>query len=107
MIEHMVFFQCKEEVSKEQKRHICLKFKEFKGIIPGILEVTCGFNTTEEVQYANGYDLGLRILFTSRQELNNYLIHPDHIKLSEEFLVSVHRASVCDIETDWDELTHV
>jgi hypothetical protein len=62
----------------EQELALLNELKAFKGKIPGIVELTAGFNVTEEWENKHGYTLGLRITFENKQALDSYLPHPIH-----------------------------
>ena len=64
-------------------------FQELRGDLEGLLEMSVGINTTEEVEYLKGYSVGLRMLFDSRRSLKNYLDHPKHRAVADFVLKSV------------------
>ncbi|TBL76535.1 Dabb family protein [Paenibacillus thalictri] len=96
MFEHLCFFKCKPETGHEQIEHIKSQFLRLKGIIPGLIEVSFGINITKETQFANGYHMGLRMLFESQQAVEAYLIHPEHVKVSDYVFSCIQEVSVCD-----------
>ncbi|KKI89879.1 stress protein [Bacillus sp. SA1-12] len=78
MYEHIVTFKFNENITPEIEQELLKQLKDFKGKIPGILELTAGINMTEETEQIQGYTLGLRVTFESKQALNDYLPHPVH-----------------------------
>lgn len=98
MIEHLCFFKMKPEVGEPQMRQIMEMFHRLKGVIPGIIDVNCGINITEETQFADGYGMGLRMRFETHDHLRQYLIHPEHVKVSEFVFSCISHVSVCDFE---------
>jgi hypothetical protein len=85
MYEHIVMFKFNENFTPEKEQDLLSQLKEFKGKIPGIIELTAGINVTEEVENKHGYTMGLRVTFRAKQELDNYLPHPIH----QEFVSSL------------------
>ncbi len=96
MIEHLCLFKCKATLGEQEYEGIRKRFENLKGIIPGLLEVSIGRNVTEEIAYANGYQLGMRMLFASQANLSEYLIHPAHQNVSEYVFTCIESVTVCD-----------
>jgi hypothetical protein len=90
MYEHMVFFKLNENITPQKGRELLDKLLNFKGRIPGIFELSAGFNVTEEEEHKHGYSLGLRITFESKKALDEYGPHPVH----QEFVSALN--GVCD-----------
>ena len=78
MYEHLVFFKFKDSLTPEKEQELLEKLKAFKGVIPGIVELTVGLNVTEEKERGQGYTLGLRVTFEDKDALNEYGPHPVH-----------------------------
>ncbi|MBS4202351.1 Dabb family protein [Bacillus sp. FJAT-49732] len=78
MYEHMVFFKFIETITPEKEQELLEKLLRFKEKIPGIVELTAGFNVTEEEERKQGYSLGLRVTFENKESLNQYGPHPVH-----------------------------
>jgi hypothetical protein len=97
-IEHMCFFKYKESVNDNQKELMVSKFQSLLPVIDGLEEVSVGLNTTDEVEFINGYGSGLRMLFTNRDLLHKYLVHPEHLKASEYVFSIIDKVSVVDFE---------
>jgi hypothetical protein len=85
MYEHIVLFKFTKNITPEKEQDLLGQLKEFKGNIPGIVELTAGVNVTEEVENQHGYTLGLRVTFKDKRDLDNYLPHPTH----QEFVSSL------------------
>lgn len=85
MYEHMVFFKFYDSLTKEKEQEFLEKLHSLKGLIPGIAELTCGINVTEENDKCQGFTLGLRISFVDKNALNAYGPHPAH----QEFVQSL------------------
>lgn len=78
MYEHLVTFKFNEHITDGKQQELLQQLLAFKEKIDGIVELTAGLNTTEEVEQIQGYTLGLRITFESKKALDNYLPHPLH-----------------------------
>jgi hypothetical protein len=78
MYEHLVFFKFNDSLTPEKEQELIEKLKAFKGVIPGIVELTVGINDTEEKERVQGYTLGLRVTFEDKDALNEYGPHAVH-----------------------------
>jgi hypothetical protein len=78
MYEHLVIFKFNDSVTPEKTQDLLEKLQAFKGIIPGIVELSAGVNVTEEIERAQGYTLGLRVTFENKAALDKYGPHPVH-----------------------------
>jgi len=85
MYEHMVFFKFNEQITQDKEQELLDKLLSFKGKIPGIVELSAGFNVTEEEGNQHGYTLGLRVTFEDKVSLDQYGPHPVH----QEFVRSL------------------
>lgn len=85
MYEHMVFFKFSDTLTTEREAELLNNLHSFKGQIPGIVELTAGTNMTAEKDRANGYRIGLRVTFESKEALDQYGPHPLH----QEFVQSL------------------
>lgn len=95
-IEHLCLFKLKPDTTDSDKAFMIQSFLRLKGVIPGLLEVSIGENVTEETEYAHGYNLGMRMRFQSHEHLRNYLLHPEHVKVSQFVFSKISEVSVCD-----------
>ena len=75
MIEHLVWFKLKPEVTSEQTRDLLEGLRALPAQIPGILHLACGEDFSGRSQ---GYQVGLVVRFESREALANYGPHPAH-----------------------------
>ncbi|MBC8081536.1 MAG: Dabb family protein [Gorillibacterium sp.] len=78
MYEHLVLFKFKSALSPEKENELLHLLHAFKEVIPGIVSLTAGINTTEEVDHSQGYSLGLRVTFEDQEALRQYGPHPVH-----------------------------
>ncbi|HHQ2481146.1 TPA: Dabb family protein [Bacillus cereus] len=76
--EHLVFFKWNEFITQEKEQEILKELLSFKECIPGILELSAGLNVLKENEITQGYTMGLRITFESKEGLESYDTHPVH-----------------------------
>lgn len=78
MYEHIVLFKFNNSLTPEKEQELLEKLNAFKELIPGIIELTCGFNVTDEKDKRQGFTLGLRVTFVDKEALNKYGPHSTH-----------------------------
>jgi hypothetical protein len=78
MFEHIVLLKFKPDVSIEAKEIAIKRAHDFKGNIPGIVELSAGINVTEEIEHMQGFTLGIRVTFENQQACREYIQHPLH-----------------------------
>ncbi|WP_339264751.1 Dabb family protein [Paenibacillus sp. FSL K6-1330] len=81
MFEHIVLLKFKPDVSIEAKESAIKRAHDFKGNIPGIVELSAGINVTEEVEHMQGFTLGIRVTFEDQKACRDYIQHPLHQSL--------------------------
>lgn len=75
MVEHIVLFKFRPEVTQAQKDEIAKRLVALKNEIPGILDIQAGHNFSDRSQ---GFELGLTVRFESKEALAFYGPHPKH-----------------------------
>ncbi len=84
MVKHIVFWNVRNDESKESNmKEMRKKLTSLVGKIDGLISAEVGFNFNP-----NGYDLALYSVFTSKEALDRYQTHPEHLKV-KEFVHSV------------------
>lgn len=82
MVRHIVMWQLKDSLSKEERETACRKIKtDIEGLqekIPQIRELTVGMNCNPEEEY----DIVLNGLFDSLQDIKLYAVHPEHVMVA-------------------------
>lgn len=81
MFEHIVLLKFKPDVSIKIKESAIKRAHDFKGNIPGIMELSAGINVTEEIEHMQGFTLGIRVTFEDQQACRDYILHPLHQSL--------------------------
>lgn len=79
MIKHIVMWKLKEEAcgkTKEENAQIIKeKLEALKGKIPGLLKIEVGIDFSKTESSA---DIVLYSEFNTREDLENYRVHPEH-----------------------------
>lgn len=75
MVEHLVLFRWKEDTSAEAITSAITGLRELKGVVPSIVDLSCGENFSDRAQ---GYQTGLVVRFADRAGLEAYIVHPAH-----------------------------
>ena len=99
MVRHIVFWKLKEDAAGGTKEANAQRVKELledlRGKVPGLLRIEVGFDFS---QTAASMDVALYSEFESREALDGYQDHPDHVK-AKDFIRSVTDArSLVDYE---------
>lgn len=81
MFEHIVLLKLKPDASIVEQENAVKRAHDFKGNIPGIVDLSAGINVTEETEHAQGFTLGIRVTFENQQACRDYLQHPLHHNL--------------------------
>ncbi len=92
MVKHIVMWKLKEQANGEDKKVNAIKMKKLlealQGVVPGAYKMEVGINYNP-----GGYDVVLYSEFNDHDALEDYQVHPEHIKV-QEFVHSVISARV-------------
>jgi len=82
MIRHIVMWNLKEEAEGHDRiynaNHIKNSLEALVGVVPGLISLEVGMNFTD-----GGYDLCLCSQMESKEALQGYTNHPEHVKVKE------------------------
>ena len=81
MIDHLVFIAVKEDASLEDVEDLISSIRGLKDSVPGVVDLTVGENFSGR---SGGYTHGLFVRFESREDLQRYMEHPDHLAVVEK-----------------------
>jgi hypothetical protein len=81
LIDHLVFIAVKEDASPEDVEDLISSIRGLKGSVPGVVDLTVGENFSGR---SGGYTHGLFVRFESREDLQRYMEHPDHLAVVEK-----------------------
>ncbi len=90
MLKHIVLLRLKSGVTEEQSTALLDALIDLKdqGSIPGILNVTGGYNNSPEGK-SHGYDFGFVMWFEDAAARDRYLPHPDHQALGRQHVAPI------------------
>lgn len=98
MIKHIVLFQFKEDADVEGRKKSLKKIKKglenLRGIVPELKYIEIGLNENPNEQY----DLSLISEFETWEDLNAYVIHPEHQKVSVLIRQTLEQRACVDYE---------
>lgn len=103
MIQHIVFWNFKGDLTDSDRRSAGLRMKKelesLKDKVSGAAKVEVAINPLS----SSTVDIALNSLFETADALNQYQIHPDHLKI-KEFIHTVIKERYC-LDYDTDENT--
>ena len=82
MIEHIVLLKLKEGITEDQTQKMMDGLEELKKVIPGMLEVSGGYNNSPEDK-AEGFSFGFIVRFKDAASRDGYVPHPEHQNLAK------------------------
>ena len=83
MIKHIVLVRFNKEVSKEQIKAIFEKIGALETILPNMKSFDYGRYNGAEARH-KGFDYAFYMEFDTPEERDEYLIHPEHVKVGTE-----------------------
>lgn len=95
MVVHIVTFKFKEENKKANIIHAKQMLENLMGAVPTLRSIDVGVNfSTEE----RAMDLSIITVFESKEGLDAYAIHPEHLKVVDFIKTVVEYSKVVDYE---------
>lgn len=92
MLTHIVIWKYREGITQEERNEHVALLRRLPSVIPNITSFNVGFDI---LNLPRSYDTGLVAVFPNREALDEYTVHPEHIKVVEYGkLVSEQVASV-------------
>ncbi|MBD3184726.1 Dabb family protein [Candidatus Poribacteria bacterium] len=85
MIEHIVLLKLKKDTTKDQINDMMDGLEKLKSIIPGILQVSGGYNNSPENKNS-GFDFAFIVRFKDTASRDIYVPHPGHQKLAQNLV---------------------
>ena len=97
MIVHIVLFQFKEENKKANIIQAKQMLENLMGAVPSLRSIDVGVNfSTEE----RAMDLSIITAFESKEDLEAYAVHPEHLKVVDFIKTVVEYSKVVDYTRD-------
>ena len=79
MVEHMVWIKFHDGIDAARIREHLDGLLSLRDRVPGVIELAVGDNFTDR---ADGFTHGLLVRLASRDALQHYLDHPDHLAVA-------------------------
>ena len=95
MVVHIVMFQFKEENKQANIIQTKQMLENLMGAVPSLRSIDVGVNFAQE---ARAMDLSIITAFESREDLEAYAIHPEHLKVVDFIKSVVEYSKVVDYE---------
>jgi len=93
MIVHIVLFQFKEENKKANMIQAKQMLENLMGAVPSLRSIDVGMNFSEEER---AMDLSIITAFESKEDLDAYAVHPEHLKVVDFIKTVVEYSKVVD-----------
>ena len=93
MIVHIVMFQFKDENKKTNMIQAKQMLENLLGAVPSLKSIDVGFNFAEEER---AMDLSIITAFASKEDLEAYAVHPEHVKVVDYIKTVVEYSKVVD-----------
>ena len=93
MIVHIVMFQFKEEHKKANMIQAKQMLENLMGAVPSLKSIDVGMNFAEEER---AMDLSIITAFESKEDLDAYAVHPEHVKVVDFIKTVVEYSKVVD-----------
>jgi len=97
MVVHIVMFKFKEENKKANIIQAKQMLENLMGAVPTLRSIDVGVNFSEEER---AMDLSIITVFESREGLDAYAVHPEHLKAVDFIKQVVEYSKVVDYEKE-------
>jgi antibiotic biosynthesis monooxygenase (ABM) superfamily enzyme len=81
VIDHLVFLAANEDASPEDIEDLISSIRNLKETVPGVVDLSAGENFSPR---SGGYTHGIFVRFETREDLQGYMQHPDHLAVVEK-----------------------
>jgi antibiotic biosynthesis monooxygenase (ABM) superfamily enzyme len=81
VIDHLVFLAANEDASSEELEDLISSIRNLKRTVPGVVDLSAGGNFSPR---SGGYTHGVFVRFETREDLQGYMQHPDHLAVVEK-----------------------
>ena len=97
MVVHIVMFQFKEENKKANIIQAKQMLESLMGTVPSLRSIDVGLNFSREER---AMDLSIITAFQSKEDLEAYAVHPEHLKVVDFIKTVVEYSKVVDYVRD-------
>ncbi|WP_235401357.1 Dabb family protein [Rubrobacter aplysinae] len=80
-MEHVVLFTMRDDVSGEDTRDLISSLNALEESVPGVVDLSVGEDFSGR---SGGYTHGLVVRLRTRDDLQGYMQHPDHLAVVEK-----------------------
>lgn len=80
MVVHIVMFKFKEENKEANIQAVVVRLNALVALVPSLKSMEVGVNFTNSDR---AFDLSLYSTFETKEDLQTYAIHPEHLKVVE------------------------
>lgn len=95
MVKHIILWQLKDELSKEEKDTVKKEIKEglegLKGKVPGLIDI----NVIIEGLASSNADVMLDSTLESEEALKGYAVHPAHVAVADSKVRPYTKTRIC------------
>lgn len=95
MVKHIILWQLKDELRKEEKDKVKKEIKEglegLKGKVPGLMDI----NVIIEGLASSNADVMLDSTLESEEALKGYAVHPDHVAVADSKVRPYTKTRIC------------
>lgn len=81
MIDHLVFFAVRDDTTQEDVEDLLNAIRDLKNTVPGVVDLSAGEDFSGR---SGGYTHAFFVRFESREGLQGYMQHPDHLAIVEK-----------------------
>jgi hypothetical protein len=81
VIDHLVFLAANEDASPEDIGDLISSIRNLEETVPGVVDLSAGENFSPR---SGGYTHGIFVRFETREDLQGYMQHPDHLVAVEK-----------------------
>lgn len=95
MVKHIILWQFRDELTEDGKKELGREIKEklegLQGIISGLQEI----HVQAEILPTSNADLMLDCTFTDEAALQEYAVHPAHVKIKDSIIAPNVKSRTC------------
>jgi len=95
MIKHIVMWKFKDGVVEADKLEMKRQLEALKGLVPSLVDISVGVDVSRNDR---SWDMALYSEFDSMNDLKEYAVHPEHLKVVEFVKTLVSEGAAVDYE---------
>jgi len=80
MLTHVVIWKYRPDVDQDSRDEHLAELRSLAGVVAGMERFAVGFDI---LRLARSYDTALVAVFRDRAALDEYIIHPQHVKVAD------------------------